>query len=60
MKNRNLFNFLIVICIITPGIYYFISGDQLGNTTLRNLLVVVQIVAGLLLLFLYGRKPDKT
>jgi hypothetical protein len=59
MKNRNLFILLIIICVLAPGIHYFIGGKQFDNSSIRNILVGVQIVGGLLLLFLYGRKESK-
>lgn len=59
MKNRNLFILLIIICVLAPGIHYFIGGKQFDNSAIRNILVGVQIIGGLLLLFLYGRKESK-
>jgi len=56
MKNRSLFIILVIICILAPGIHYFISGNNFDNTTIRSILVGIQIVAGLALLLLYGMK----
>jgi hypothetical protein len=58
MKNRNLFILLVIICVIAPGFHYFIGGKSFDNTTTRNILVGIQILGGLILLFLYGRKAD--
>jgi hypothetical protein len=56
MKNRNLFLFLIIIVIVAPAIHYFIAGENYGNSNVRNLLVGIQILVGIVLLVVYGRK----
>ncbi|MCB0620775.1 MAG: hypothetical protein KDC43_05145 [Saprospiraceae bacterium] len=60
MKNRNLFLLLVFICVLAPGIHYFVAGRQFDHTTLRNVLVGVQILGGIALLLLYGRKADRS
>jgi uncharacterized membrane protein len=57
MKNRNLFNFLILIFVVAPAIHYFIGGENSQNTDLRNAMVVVQAVVGIVLMVVFGRKP---
>ncbi|GEM_PF-1250220 len=59
MKNRNFFLLLVIICIFAPAVHYFIAGKDQEHSTIRNVLVVVQIAAGVLLLFLFGRNPGK-
>jgi len=56
MKNRNLFLFLVIICIIAPAIHYFVAGKNFDNTNVRNILVGIQALAGVALVVLYGRK----
>jgi hypothetical protein len=56
MKNRQLFLLLVVIVIVTPAIHFFISNADNDATNLRKLLVGVQMLAGLMLLFYFGRK----
>jgi len=58
MKNRNLFVLLVVLVVLAPGIHYFIGGADQEQTTVRNILVGLQIVGGIVLLLLYGRKPS--
>lgn len=57
MKNRNLFLFLVILVIVTPAIHYFIAGENYDNSSTRNALVGVQMVVGIALLLLFGRKP---
>ena len=59
MENRNFFILLVIICVLTPGIHYFIAGKNFDNATIRNILVGVQVLGGLILLFVYGKKPEK-
>lgn len=59
MENRNLFILLVVICVLAPGVHYFMSGNNFDNTSTRNILVGLQILGGFVLLFLYGKKPKK-
>ena len=59
MKNRNLFLFLVIICIISPAIHYFIEGKNYGDTNIRSILVGVQALAGIALLIIYGRKSKE-
>jgi hypothetical protein len=59
MKNRNLFLFLVIICIIAPAIHYFIAGKNYGDTNIRSILVGVQALAGIALLIIYGRKSKE-
>ena len=55
MNNRNLFILLVIICVLAPGIHYFIAGRDMDNTSTRNLLVSLQILGGFMLLFMFGR-----
>jgi len=59
MKNRNLFLFLVIICIIAPAIHYFVAGKNFENANVRNILVGVQALAGVALVVLYGRKSKE-
>ena len=62
MKNRNnLFILLVVICVIAPGIHYFIGGRNYDHGTVRNALVGAQILGGIALLLFFGksRSEDK-
>jgi len=59
MQNRNLFILLVIICILAPGIYFFIAGKDSEHSMLRNALVGVQVVGGIILLIIFGRKPVK-
>ena len=56
MKNRNLFLFLVILVIVTPAIHYFIAGESYYNSSTRNILVGVQVLVGIFLLVIYGRK----
>ncbi|MBK9256617.1 MAG: hypothetical protein IPM42_14100 [Saprospiraceae bacterium] len=56
MKNRNLFFLLVAIVIVAPAIHYFIAGENYNNTSIRNILVGIQILVGVVLLVVYGRK----
>ncbi|MCB0647492.1 MAG: hypothetical protein KDC49_12575 [Saprospiraceae bacterium] len=56
MKNRNLFLLLVAIVIVAPAIHYYIAGENYDNTLLRNILVGVQILVGLVLLVVFGRQ----
>jgi hypothetical protein len=55
MNNRNLFILLVIICVLAPGIHYFIAGRDMDNTGTRNMMVGAQVLGGFLLLFLFGR-----
>lgn len=59
MQNRNLFILLVILCVLAPGIHYFVSGDNAEHSTLRNVLVGVQIVGGIALIALFGMKREK-
>ena len=59
MKNRSFFIFLVILCVIVPGIHYFIAGKNSEHELLRNLLVLAQIVGGIMLIVLYGLKRTK-
>jgi hypothetical protein len=56
MKNRNLFLLLVIIVIVAPAIHYFIAGENYGNSSVRSVLVGIQILVGIILLVVYGRK----
>lgn len=56
MKNRNLFLLIVVVFLITPAIYYFISGKNNDGDDIRNILVAIQAIAGFALLIIFGRK----
>jgi hypothetical protein len=61
MKNRNLFILLVIVCVLAPGIHYFVGGRNFDNSTLRNAMTAVQILGGIALIVLYGReKEEKT
>ncbi len=55
MENRNLFILLVIICVLAPGVHYFIAGKNFDHTLLRNVLTGIQILGGVALLVLYGR-----
>lgn len=57
MKNRNLFLFLVIVFVIAPAIHYFIAGENFDNSVIRNVLVGIQALVGIVLLVVYGRKP---
>jgi len=59
MKNRNLFLLLVILVILAPAIHYYIGGKNEENTTVRNVLVGVQIAVGVLLLLIFGIKKPK-
>jgi|GEM_PF-4465991 len=51
---------IILVCMVGPGINYFLSGRSYDNSALRNLLVVVQILGGVgLIILLRGRGVQK-
>lgn len=56
MENRNLFITLVLACVLAPGLHYFIAGKDLDNSTIRNVLVGVQILGAIVLLLIYGKK----
>jgi hypothetical protein len=56
MKNRNLFFLLIIIVIVAPAIHFFIAGKNYNSSSIRNILVGIQILVGVVLLLVYGRK----
>ena len=60
MNKLNQFRLLVVIIIVAPAMHYFIAGKDQEHTLIRNILVIAQIGAGLLLLLLYGRKRNRT
>jgi hypothetical protein len=51
---------MVIVFIITPAIHFFIAGEQYDNTKIRNILVGIQAVVGVILIILYGRKPKKS
>ncbi len=58
MKNRNLFLLLVIVVLVVPGIHFFIAGKNAETSSLRNVLVGVQVLVGFALLFLF-RKPEE-
>ena len=56
MKNRSLFLLLVIVVILAPAIHYFIGGDNQENTQIRNVLVGIQIICGVVLLIVFGKK----
>ena len=58
MKNRNLFLLLVIVVLVVPGIHFFIAGNNAETSSLRNVLVGVQVLVGFALLFLF-RKPEE-
>lgn len=59
MKNRNLFLLLVIVVIVAPAIHYFIAGQNFDNSSVRNILVGIQIIVGIVLLVVYGRKTKE-
>lgn len=59
MKNRTLFLFLVILVIVSPAIHYFIAGENYENSAVRNALVAIQVLVGVALLIIYGRKANE-
>jgi hypothetical protein len=59
MKSRSFVYFTAIVFIVGSGLHYFISGENYHNSTTRNVLVVLQILFGLVLAFLYRPKKHK-
>lgn len=59
MKNHSYTAYFILLFMVAPGVYYFISGEHFENSIIRNSLVGVQILGGLVLVFIYSRKTDQ-
>lgn len=59
MQNKILVIMIIIICVIGPGIHYFIGGRNFENSNLRNMLVGLQILGGLVVIFFVGRQKEK-
>jgi len=56
MKNRSLFILIVIAFVIAPAIYFFVAGKNFENSDIRNILVGIQVLAGVVLLIVYGRK----
>ena len=56
MQDRILLIMIIIICVIGPGIHYFIGGRNFDNSNVWNILVGLQIVGGLAVIFFVGRQ----
>jgi len=59
MENRNLFVLLVIIAVLAPAIYYFVSGRNYDHTSIRSILVVFQFLGGLALLYFFAFKTKK-
>jgi hypothetical protein len=59
MKNRNLFLLLVIIVIVAPAIHYFIAGENYENSSIRSILVGIQVLAGIVLLVVFGRRKKE-
>jgi len=59
MKNRNLFILIIIVFILAPAIHFFIAGKDVEQSTLRIVLVGLQILGGIFLVIYYGLKPKE-
>ncbi len=55
MNSRNAYMTIIVLVIILPGLYYFTGGDQFEHGIYRDIAVIVQIIAGFVLIWLANR-----
>ena len=49
---------LVIVVLVVPGIHFFIAGTNAETSSLRNVLVGVQVLVGFALLFLF-RKPEE-
>lgn len=59
MENRNLFVLLVIVTVLAPAIYFFISGRNYDHSSTRNILVVFQFLGGLALWYFFAFKAKK-
>lgn len=60
MKNQlSFFKLLLIIVLVAPALHYFVGGKSHANGTIRDVLVVLQLVVGLGLLLFYSLKNNK-